>query len=255
MLRRILENHILTTLVMLLALALGIVAYLALPREQDPTVNFNYIDISTMLPGASAEDVEERVTEIIEEAVSRVENVRAVNSFSRLGYSAVGVRFENLSDRLFDERLTDLRREVQASQGLLPAEATQPIVTKVTSANNMPTVMLALVADRIDEGVIRTSRRIENELEKMRGIERVDAEGDREIQLQVLFDPAAMANASLEPVALADTVATYFRNVAAGTIEIGDSEWLVRLVGTSADPGYLAELPILTARGEIPLRS
>lgn len=255
MLRRLLENHVLTSLILALVVVLGAVAYNTLPREQDPTVNLNYIDIATVFPGASAEDVEERITEILEEAVSRVADVRAVSSVSRLGSSSIGVRFEDLSKNEFEERLTDLRREVQASTELLPREATQPVVTKVTSANNMPSIMLVLTADKTDVALVRTARRLEDELEKMRGVERVDAEGDRDLELQVKFDPAAMVGLSLAPVALADTIATYFRNVAAGTLDIGKTEWLVRLVGTSADPGYLAELPILTARGEVPLRS
>ena len=52
---------------------------------------------------------------------------------------------------------------------------------------------------------------------------------------------------------LANTVAAYFRDVAAGSARVGGENWLVRIIGTASEPGYLANLPILGASGEVPL--
>ena len=57
LLRAFLGNHVLANLTFLLVLLGGLVSYLGLPREQDPTINFNWIQITTAVPGASAEDV------------------------------------------------------------------------------------------------------------------------------------------------------------------------------------------------------
>ena len=57
MLQRLLNNHVLANLTFALVLVIGFIAYNMLPRQQDPTINFNWIAITTILPGASAQDV------------------------------------------------------------------------------------------------------------------------------------------------------------------------------------------------------
>ncbi|MDX9944051.1 MAG: efflux RND transporter permease subunit, partial [Azonexus sp.] len=67
--RKLLENHPLANIAFLVVLLLGILAYVTMPREQDPEINFNWVVITTVLPGASAEDVEKRVTDPLEDAI------------------------------------------------------------------------------------------------------------------------------------------------------------------------------------------
>ncbi len=62
-----------------------------------------------------------------------------------------------------------------------------------------------------------------------------------------------MENLALSPTPIADTVAAFFADAAAGSLVQGGRSWLVRLVGTDANPGYLAERPVVGAAGEIPL--
>ncbi len=79
---RILRNHVLTNLTFVLVLVVGVLSYLQMPREQDPTINFNWIDISTVAPGMAAEDVEKRVTDVLEEGIRRISDVNFVSSSS-----------------------------------------------------------------------------------------------------------------------------------------------------------------------------
>ena len=113
MFRSFLQNHVLANLTFVLVLVLGITTYIFLPREQDPAVNFNWIAITTLLPGAAALDVEKRVTDPLEEVIRKVPDMRFVSSTSREGTSSILVRFNEISDRVFDKRVTDLRREIQ----------------------------------------------------------------------------------------------------------------------------------------------
>ena len=55
MYQRFIENGVLANLTFLLVLVIGTMAYFSMPREQDPTINFNWIDITTILPGATAQ--------------------------------------------------------------------------------------------------------------------------------------------------------------------------------------------------------
>ncbi len=69
MYKRLLQNNVLANLAFVLVLVVGFLAYGMMPRQQDPSINFNWISVVTILPGASAEDVEKRVTDPMEDAI------------------------------------------------------------------------------------------------------------------------------------------------------------------------------------------
>ncbi|MDX1605221.1 MAG: efflux RND transporter permease subunit, partial [Candidatus Competibacterales bacterium] len=60
MLARFLGNHVLANLTFAVVLVMGTLSYATLPRQQDPSINFNWIEITTLYPGAAAEDVEKQ---------------------------------------------------------------------------------------------------------------------------------------------------------------------------------------------------
>ncbi|MFP5411129.1 MAG: efflux RND transporter permease subunit, partial [Gammaproteobacteria bacterium] len=109
---RFITNHPLANVSFAVILLLGVLAYLSMPREQDPEINFNWLVVNTVLPGASAEDVEKQVTEPLEEAIRTLPDIRFVSSSSRDNASIILVRFREVSERQFDKHVTDLRRLV-----------------------------------------------------------------------------------------------------------------------------------------------
>jgi len=250
---RFLQNHVLANLMFVLVIVVGTASYLLLPRQQDPTINFNWIDITTIFPGASASDVEARVTDVLEEAVRNVSDIDFVSSNSREGVSSILVRFQDISEREFDQRVTNLRREIQNKDDELPEEVEDPFIFEVTSANAFPTATVVVTGPADDESLRYQSELAMKDIERIEGVDRIMDTGLRSPELQVLFDPVELMRHQLSPTALADTVAVYYRDLSAGTAEVSGENWLVRLVGTNRDPGYLASLPVITARGEVPL--
>lgn len=255
MIRSLLRNHVLTNLTFVLVLVLGAFAYFQLPREQEPAVNFNWVVVYTAWPGASAIDVEKRLTNPLEEAIEKLRDIKFVASSSRENLSAITIRFNELAKAEFSERVTDLRREVQNKLPELPPDIQPPEVIEVTSSNMLPTATVVVFGLADDDNLRRHARNAKRDIERIAEVERIDAYGDREREIQVEFSLARMAGLGVSPVAIADSVAAYFRDLAAGSIVVGDRQWLVRLSGTSNDPGYLADLPLVTPTGEIPLRS
>ena len=156
-LRALMGNSVLANLVFVLVLALGIMSYQLMPRQQDPTVNFNWIVIVTNLPGASAEDMESRVTQPLEDALRKVSDVKFISSTSRVGVSNILVRFRDLDDRLFDKRVNDLRREIQNKRNELPKDIVEPVILEITSANAFPTASIVLKGQANDELLDRKS--------------------------------------------------------------------------------------------------
>jgi len=252
-LSRFLQNHVLANLLFVLVIVVGSISYAVIPRQQDPTINFNWIDITTIFPGASATDVEQRVTDVLEEAIRSVSDVKFVSSNSRESVSNILVRFEDIDERLFDKRVADLRREIQNKLDELPDEAEDPLIYEVTSANAFPSATVVVTARADDEQLRKQAEIAKKDIERLKGVDRILDTALSQPELQVLYDPVSLARVGLNPIQLADTVSSHYRDVSAGNARIGDENWLIRLIGTSRDPGYLASLPVPTSQGEIRL--
>ena len=251
--RKLIDNHPLANIAFVMVLLGGLLSYLAMPRAQDPEINFNWVSIITALPGASAEDVERELTGPLEDAIKQVKDVRFASSSSREGVSSILVRFEELSERRFDKRVNDLRREIQnKASAELPLDATDPVVMEITSSNGFPTAIMVLHGAG-GERLRRAGFVMKKELEALEGVDQVITAGFEEPQLQVDFDPARVAAAGLSPVQVSDAVAAWFRNTLGGRVRVQDREWLVRMEGKTPDPEALAGAAVITPGGRVAL--
>ena len=252
---KLLQNHTLTNLTFVLVLALGWLSYYQLPREQDPSINFNWVQIWAYWPGASAPDIEARVTGPLEEGIKKVSNIKFVSSTSREGVSSILVRFSDMDESQFDKRMTDLRRELQARQSELPDTVKQPDIFVISSSKAFPTATLVVYGQSGEEVMQGVAKNVKDDLSRLKGVDDVLSVGDRDAELQVDFLPHRLLGLGISAVDLADTVRAYFKDLAAGDLEIGDQKWLIRLSGTSSDPDYIGSFPISSGHGEVLLRN
>ena len=254
LLRRFYSNHVLANLLFVLVLVMGAMTYKSLPREQDPSINFNWIQITTVYPGASAEDVEKLVTDKLEEAIRKVSDIKFVSSNSRENVSSILVRFHDLSDDEFDKRINDLRREIQNQESELPSEAENSRIVEITSANAYPSATVVMVGPSNNEVLRKQAKIVQDDLERIEGIDRVNTYGLLKPELQVLFSPEMLSRYSLNPTDLANTVSASFVDISAGKADVGTNNWIVRWIGRFEDPQYLANVPIMLREAEINLK-
>lgn len=254
LLKRFYSNHVLANLLFALVLVMGAMTYKSLPREQDPSINFNWIQITTVYPGASAEDVEKLVTDKLEEAIRKVSDIKFVSSNSRENVSSILVRFHDLSDVEFDKRINDLRREIQNQESELPSEAESSRIVEITSANAYPSATVVLVGRSNNEVLRKQAKIVQDDLERIEGIDRVNTYGLLKPELQVLFSPEKLNRFNLNPIDLADTISSSFLDVSAGKADVGSNNWIVRWVSKYEDPQYLANIPIINRSEEINLK-
>ncbi|MCG6875809.1 MAG: efflux RND transporter permease subunit [Betaproteobacteria bacterium] len=254
---RLIRNHPFANITFAVVILVGLIGYLLMPREQDPEINFNWVDITTVLPGAAAEDVETRVTVPLEEAIKNVQDIRFVLSTSRENVSNILVRFREIDDRTFDKRINDLNREIQnKAKAELPIEAKDPRTTEITTSNGFPTAMV-LLTGRADDEVLRSlAHQIKLDIERIAGVDRVFALGQHDPELLVEFAPHALVARGANGGDVADAVSGAFRDTFAGRRKTGADEWLVRVIGQEADPSVLARIavsPLGNAREQFPL--
>ena len=255
----LLRNHPLANILFAVVLAMGAIAYMQMPREQDPEINFNWVNITTVLPGGSAEDVENLLTQPLEDAIKQVGDIRFVLSSSRENVSSILVRFRDIPERTFDKRVADLRREIQnkARAELPPEVKDDPRILEITTSNGFPTAQVLLTGRADDETMRRAAHGIRTDLERLTGVDIVFALGARDPELRVEFEPRELAARGLNAANVADAVRGWFRDTFAGKTRAGDDAWIVRIVGQRADPEYLAQLTLaLPGSGErVPIDS
>lgn len=246
--RALLKNHPLANIAFVVVLVMGLLAYQTMPREQDPEINFNWLVIITNLPGASAEDVERKVTQPLEDAAAKIGDIRFISSTSREGVSSILVRFREIPEYDFDKRVTDIRREVQtAAKRDLPREVNDPLVLEITTNNGFPSAMLLLEGAANDEALRAEARRIKVDLERMAGVDTVFATGLSDPELRVTLKPEALAARGLTAADVADSVARWFQDTPAGRARVGEQEWLLRVFGQEVSPDHLSRLTVYPA--------
>ena len=247
-LRALITNHPLTNIAFVVVMLVGLISYMQMPREQDPEINFNWVNITTVLPGASAEDVERLVTNPLEDAIKGVADVRFVVSNSRENVSSMLVRFREIDERTFDKRINDLRREIQnKAASELPDDARDPRIMEITTSNGFPTAALRLMGQADDETLRVNARRIKADLERFSGVDQVFASGLRDPEILVSPDPSALAARDLSSSDVADSLRAWWRDTSAGTLKTRDGSWTVSLRGVLTDPQALSGLPVVSA--------
>jgi len=258
--RTLLANHPFANIAFLVVLLIGTLAYLSMPREQDPEINFNWVVITTVLPGAAAEDVAKRVTIPLEDAIKGVPDVRFSMSSSRENVSNILVRFREIPEREFDKRVSDLRRDIQnKAQAELPAEAREPRVMEVTTSNGFPTALVVVSGAARDEVLRQKARLLRDDFERMDGVDDVFATGLAAPELRIDYDAAALASRGLTAADVADAAFAWFRDGFAGKAETltleGRDAWLVRVIGQHVDPERIARIPVGVGSAQTPIDS
>ena len=256
-LRRLLTNHVLTNLTFVLVLVLGYMAYQQLPPARDPEINFNWINVITIMPGASAEDIEKRITDPLEDSIaSNISDIKFVTSTSREAISNILVRFNQIDERTYDKRLSDLRREVQNTYNdELPVDAEDPIIYEITSSSGFPSASVVVTGIGADENLRVQARNVKKDLERIKGVDKITPMGLDDPELHVSFYPERLEGLGITPADISDTVRAYFQDVSGGDVKTREGQWLVRIAGTSPDPEVMADYAVMTAKEVVSLGS
>lgn len=218
---------------------LGLRAYNDLVLELYPRIDFPFVVVTTVYPGANPEEVETQVTKKIEDAVATISGVRHVQSQSQQNLSIVMIEFELEVD--VDEAAADVRSRISAIRGELPDGVEEPSVMKF-DVGMLPVISFAMTGNRpmwqlrkLADDVIAPR------LSRIPGVAQVSVTGgeEREIQVNVYKDRLAAYKLTLNDVVRALSMANL--NIPAGSIKQTDKEYLVRSVGEFTDLEQIRE--------------
>lgn len=178
----------------------GIFTYTSLPKENFPEVVFPQIFVATIYPGASPTDVENLITKEIEKQVKSISGVKKIKSNSVQDFSNVIVEFE--TDVSIDKAKQEVQDAVDRAKQDLPSDLdTDPQVMEI-DISELPIMNVNLSGDYDLQTLKEYAEQMQDAIEGIREIRRVDIVGalDREIQINVDMFKAANAGVSLDDI-------------------------------------------------------
>ena len=129
------KRPVFASVVNLLLVVFGLVAISLLSLREYPDIDPPIVSISTNYPGASANIVETRITQILEDRISGIEGIKNITSTSRNGRSNINIEFKLSRD--IDAASNDVRERVSRALNNLPDQADPPEVSKSNSDENV----------------------------------------------------------------------------------------------------------------------
>jgi len=233
----------------IVVLLFGGLAITRLPVDLMPEFEVPVVSVVTLYPGASSEDVESNVTEIMEDSFSTISGVDNVTSVSQTGISAIMVEFAWGTD--LNEASSDIRDVLDMLSSMLPNDIEQPMLMKMSSTN-IPILMFGVTAEENFEGLRHiVQEELADPLKAVPGVAEVMALGGPEREIQVLIDPGKLEAMAISVDQVVQVLAAENLDIPAGNVKLGWTEYSVRVPGRFEDADELRGIVVGQSMGKL----
>ena len=237
------KRPVFATVINLLLIIFGVVAFTMLSLREYPDIDPPIVSVSTTYTGASANIVETRITQLLEDRISGIEGIKNVTSTSRNGRSDITIEFKLSRD--IDAAANDVRERVSRALNNLPDQADPPEVSKANSdesavvwynlrSTNLNTMELTDYAERV----------LVDRLSIVDGVARVQIGGGRRYAMKVFLDRNAMAARGITVNDVEQVIRAENVELPAGEVESTDRNFEVRVARTFLTPDDFAALTV-----------
>ena len=237
------KRPVFATVLNLLLIIFGIVAFSMLSLREYPDIDPPIVSVNTNYTGASANIVETRITQLLEDRISGIEGIKNVTSTSRNGRSDITIEFKLSRD--IDAAANDVRERVSRALNNLPDQADPPEVSKANSdesavvwynlrSTNLNTMELTDYAERV----------LVDRLSIVDGVARIQIGGGRRYAMKVFLDRNAMAARGITVSDVEQVVRAENVELPAGEVESSDRDFEVRVARTFLTPDDFAALTV-----------
>jgi multidrug efflux pump subunit AcrB len=215
----------LTPLAVLASLLLGVFAVLSLPREEEPQIKVPMIDVLVAMPGATAPEVENRVTRPMEKLLWEIPGVEYLYSTSSPGSSLVIVRFKVGSD--LEQSLVRLNQKLAANYDRIPPGVSAPLV-KPRTIDDVPVLALTLHSRRYDHLTLRRlAAQLDDAVKALPDVAETTLIGGVRRQLEVQIDPVRLASRRLTLDDVANAIRAANQRTQSGALSSANREILI----------------------------
>lgn len=200
--------------------ALGIAAFLSIPRSVDPHFPIPFVTVVASQPGADAADMEETIAKPIEETVQGLDDIEQIQSSSSDGLSIITIEFAWSSDP--EDKFNDAVREVSAVRDRLP-EGTQ-LEFRRSRTTRAAMLQYALISEEASwRRMEKYADDLAERLTRVNGIRETDIYGLPAAEVRVAIDPARLAEYRLPAGEVSAALARSGADLPAGVVHVGDA--------------------------------
>ncbi|MDP3740267.1 MAG: efflux RND transporter permease subunit [Hyphomonadaceae bacterium] len=247
------KRPVFASVIGLLLVAVGIVSFTRLALREYPDIDPPIVSVRTNYTGASANVVETRITEVIEDRISGVEGIRFINSSSQDGQSNITIEFDISRD--MDSAANDVRDRVSGILRQLPQEADPPDVQKA-DASEETVLWLRVASDKRTplELTDYAERYLVDRFSSIDGVARVQIGGQRTPAMRVWLDRRAIAARGLTVGDIERAVRTENVETPAGSLTSRDLIYSARIDRPFRTPDEFQQLVIAKAPDGVAVR-
>ena len=215
----------LTPLVIAGSLLLGAFAVWKLPREEEPQIIVPMVDVFVQMPGASAREVEERVTKPMEKLLWEIPGVEYIYSTSSPGMSTAIVRFLVGQDE--EKSIVRLNQKLAANLDLIPPGASPPLV-KPRSIDDVPILALTFSSKRYgDFELRRIAAQVDDAIKQTPDVSAVALIGGQRREVRIALNQARLAAYNLSPIQVVAALGLSNRRLPSGQFASGNQQFLL----------------------------
>lgn len=241
------NRPVMATMLVLVFIVFGLLAYFSLPLNLMPDVEFPYVTVQTIYPGAGPQEIESQISRPIEDAVSTISLVDQITSYSMGNVSYVIIAFDFNKDA--DTASREVKDNVDAILNQLPSDADRPIIGTFDPAA-MPIVNLVVSGNASPIDLYNyVDTQLQDRFSQIEGIARVNISGGQSREIQVNLESNIVEQFSISLPQLSQIIAAHNMDMPGGQFQQGGQEFSVRLQGEIRDLETLRNLDIPTAYG------
>ena len=247
LLARTFLNSKLTPLFIVASLVVGLFAVLAIPREEDPQIQVPMLDVMTAMPGSSPAEVEQRVTNPIENLMHEISGVEYVYSISSPGQSLVIVRFKVGTAE--QDALVNVYSKLYSNADRTPVGAS-PSLVKVHSIDDVPILALTLWGANYNGYQLRQiAEEVQHTIRQVPDVSETKLIGGQARAMRVVLSTAKLSAFSISPDTVVERLRAANARTQAGEFAEGNQEILVDAGNLFKDTNDLAGVVLGVANG------
>lgn len=241
------ENKMTVYVITILITILGIITYSSLPKENFPDIVIPTILVTTINAGTSPSDVENLITRQIEKQIKSVANIKRVTSQSFQDASIITVEFTTgIEPSVAKQRVKDA---VDKSRSDLPTDLTlEPSVIEI-DFSEFPIMNVNIAGDVSLERLKKYADNLQDKIEALKEIRRVDIIGALDREVQVNLDPFKMQSAQLSFNDVARAIANENVNISGGDLVAGGIRRNLRITGEFTNPKQIEDIVVGASGG------
>ena len=247
--RSAVKNPVTTALVFLAFAIFGLFSLAKTAIALFPDFDANVVMVMSYYQGASASDIENNLTKVLENTLNSVENLKNLTSRSRENISICILEFEYGTD--IDDASNDIRDKLDMVSQTLPDGASTPFLFKF-SADDMPIMMLSATASESLPGLDKIlDDKLTTPLGRVNGVGTVSVSGAPKREIQVFCDPSKLQAYGLTVQTISQIIAAENRNIPSGTIDIGTESYTLRVEKEFKSPDELLNIVVGASGGKL----